>query len=187
MATPSAVPAPAAPIVAVRRVVLASALTLPLVVLCLVELGPTPSAAVASLFVAVLALLTVIDLEERRVPNRIVVPAFAAVLTAQLVRSPDRAGEWLLAALAAALFFAVPAWLAPGSIGMGDVKLALLLGAMLGQAVVVAIVVASVAAAAAALALLVVHGAAARRRTMPYVPFLALGAVVALFAADGLA
>ena len=66
--------------------------------------------------------------------------------------------------------------------GMGDVKLALLLGAMLGRTVPVAILLGMVAALVPAIVLFARHGAAARKMGIPLGPFLALGAVVALFA-----
>jgi leader peptidase (prepilin peptidase) / N-methyltransferase len=65
--------------------------------------------------------------------------------------------------------------------GMGDVKLAFLLGVGLGGAVVTALVVGLVAACIVALAILVRGGSAARKRAIPFGPFLALGGLVALF------
>jgi leader peptidase (prepilin peptidase)/N-methyltransferase len=123
----------------------------------------------------------VIDLEERRLPNVIVLPALVVVLTAHLVLSPDRALEWTLAAVGAAVFLFLPSLFTPGGMGMGDFKLALLLGAMLGTAVVTAILVASVTGALAGVAVLAARGAAARKQAIPFGPFLALGGVVALF------
>jgi prepilin signal peptidase PulO-like enzyme (type II secretory pathway) len=64
---------------------------------------------------------------------------------------------------------------------MGDVKLAVLLGAALGQAVVLAIAVAVIAAFFVALAILLQNGAAARKSAIAFGPFLALGAAVAIF------
>ena len=69
---------------------------------------------------------------------------------------------------------------------MGDVTLALLLGAMLGRTVSVALMVSILSALALAVVLLVRHGAQARRMAIPFAPFLALGGVVALFAGHGL-
>ena len=65
---------------------------------------------------------------------------------------------------------------------MGDVKLALLLGAALGRTVPIALFVGMVAALVPALVLVARHGSAARKMGIPFGPFLALGAVVALFA-----
>jgi leader peptidase (prepilin peptidase) / N-methyltransferase len=65
---------------------------------------------------------------------------------------------------------------------MGDVKLALLLGAMLGRLVAVGLMVGMIAALVPSVFLLARHGSAARKMGIPFAPFLALGAIVALFA-----
>jgi leader peptidase (prepilin peptidase)/N-methyltransferase len=74
----------------------------------------------------------------------------------------------------------------PEGLGMGDAKLALLLGAMLGWLVPIALVVGLMAALVLAIVLLVRHGSSARRMRIPLAPFLALGGVVALFAGQAL-
>ena len=70
----------------------------------------------------------------------------------------------------------------PGGMGMGDVKLALLLGAMLGRLVAPGLMLGVLAALVPSFVLLARHGSAARKIGIPFAPFLALGAVVALFA-----
>jgi len=154
---------------------------IPLVVACFAVFGLSAKAFLCAFFVTVLVVVSIIDLEERRLPNVIVLPAFAIVLAAQLAISPERAAEWTIAAFGAALFLFLPTILMPGAMGMGDFKLALLLGAMLGTAVVTAILVASIAGALAAIGVLLVRGAAARKQAIPFGPFLALGGIVALF------
>ena len=89
--------------------------------------------------------------------------------------------EWALAALGASLFLFVAAVAYPAGMGMGDVKLALLLGAMLGRTVPVALMLGMVAALVPSLVLVARHGARARKMGIPFAPFLALGGVVALF------
>ena len=163
------------------RNVAAAAVALPLVGLALARFCPSGRFVFAALFISVLCVLSATDIAERRLPNRIVLPAFAVVLAGQVVLFPDRTLEWTFAALGAALILALPLLVNPAGIGMGDVKLALLLGAALGSAVVAALVVASFAAAAYALLLLARDGRAARRAAMPLGPFLAFGAIVALF------
>ena len=69
----------------------------------------------------------------------------------------------------------------PKGMGMGDVKLALLLGAMLGRSVAVALMIGFLAALVPAAVLLFRHGSKARKIAIPFVPFLAFGAIVALF------
>ena len=85
----------------------------------------------AAVFCVVLVAISAIDIEHRIVPNRIVIPAAAAALIAQLVREPSI--EWPLAALGASLFLLIAAVAYPRGMGMGDVKFALLLGAFLGR------------------------------------------------------
>ena len=116
----------------------------------------------------------------RIVPNRIVLPAAAIVLVAQTALNPSP--EWLLGALGASGFLFVAAIAYPAGMGMGDVKLALLLGAMLGRLVGVGLMVGMVAALVPSVYLLARHGAAARKMGIPFAPFLAFGAIVALFA-----
>jgi leader peptidase (prepilin peptidase)/N-methyltransferase len=151
-----------------------------------IRFGATPRAFTMAFLVAVLVLLSVIDLEQRILPNRIVLPSAALVLTAQVAFYPDRALEWVLAALGAAAFLALPLLAYPSGMGIGDVKLALLLGAALGGKVFTAILLGFVAVLPVALFMLARHGAAARKAAIPFGPFLAFGAaVVALVGAGG--
>ena len=152
-----------------------------LVAACFARFGVTGRSFVAGFFVSVLVVLSVIDAERRILPNRIVLPAATVVLAAQIALFPDRTLEWVLAALLAslALFLALIAY--PPGMGMGDVKLALLLGAALGRSVADALTIGLVAAAVAGLFVIARGG---RRSTMPLGPFLALGSVVALFLGD---
>jgi prepilin signal peptidase PulO-like enzyme (type II secretory pathway) len=153
-----------------------------LIVACVAVFGPTPEAALAAGFCAVLVTLSAIDVQLRIVPNRIVVPAAAVALVAHTAVDPSF--EWLLASLAAAgaLFVVVLAY--PKGLGMGDVKLAFLLGAVLGASVSLALMLGLFAALVPAAILLSRHGAAARKMGVPLVPFLALGAVATLFVGD---
>ncbi len=167
-----------------RRALFSTVLAVPLVAASFAVFGLSGEAFLAAFFVSVLAVLSVIDLGERRLPNRIVLPAFAAVLAAHIALSPGQSAEWTIAALGAAAFFFVPAIFYPAAMGMGDVKLALLLGAMLGKAVVTAIFVAALAGGVVSIALLIAYGASARKRAVAFGPFLALGGAVALFAGD---
>jgi leader peptidase (prepilin peptidase)/N-methyltransferase len=166
------------------RYPLVEAATALLVVACVLRFGLTAYGLTAAFFCAVLVVLSAIDLEHRIVPNRIVLPATAVVLVAQMLREPSL--EWLLAALGAATFLFVAALAYPKGMGMGDVKLALLLGAMLGTSVAVAMMVALVSALVPSLVLFALHGRAARKMAIPFAPFLALGALVALFAGDSI-
>jgi leader peptidase (prepilin peptidase) / N-methyltransferase len=144
--------------------------------------GLSAEAAVAAFFCAALVAVSVVDLERRIIPNRIVLPAAAIVLAAQTLLFPSP--EWALAAVGASLFLFIAALAYPAGMGMGDVKLALLLGAMLGRTVPVAMMIGMIAALVPSVVLLVRHGSAARKMGIPFGPFLAFGGIVGLFAGD---
>jgi leader peptidase (prepilin peptidase)/N-methyltransferase len=150
-----------------------------LVAACVRRFGLHPEALVAAFFCLALVAVSATDLEHRIIPNRIVLPAAAVVLVAQTAVDPSP--EWAIAAVAAAAFLLAAALVYPAGMGMGDVKLCLLLGAMLGRTVPIALFVGTFSALAPGIVLLVRHGQKARKMGIPLGPFLALGAVVALF------
>jgi len=150
-----------------------------LVAACFVVFGLSGKAVLAAFFCAVLVAITATDITHRIVPNRIVLPAAAVVLVAHTALSPSP--EWALGALGAGGFLLVAAIAYPAGMGMGDVKLALLLGAMLGRLVGVGLMLGMFAALVPSVVLFARHGAAARKMGIPFAPFLAFGAVVALF------
>ena len=155
-----------------------------LIAACVLEFGLTSEAGIASFFCCVLVAISAVDIAHRIVPDRIVLPATAIVLVAQTVREPSV--KWVLAALGASLFLFLAVLAYPAGMGMGDVKLALLMGAALGKLVSVALMVGMLAAVVPGLYLLARHGRAARKMAIPFAPFLALGSIVALFAGDAL-
>lgn len=161
------------------RYPIVEAVTAALLVACVAAFGLTPYAAVASFFCCVLVAVSAIDVEHRIIPNRIVLPAAAVVLVSMTVLEPGP--EWLLGALGASGFLFLAALAYPKGMGMGDVKLALLLGAMLGREVAVALMIGMIAALVPSVWLLATRGAAARKIAIPFGPFLAFGSVVALF------
>jgi leader peptidase (prepilin peptidase) / N-methyltransferase len=146
---------------------------------CVLAFGLSAEAAVAAFFCAVLVAVSVIDLEHRIIPNRIVLPATVVVLAANSAR--DLSPKWAIAALGASGFLFAAALAYPAGMGMGDVKLALLMGAALGKTVSVALMAGMLAAMIPGLFLIARHGAKARKMGIPFGPFLALGSVVALF------
>jgi leader peptidase (prepilin peptidase)/N-methyltransferase len=147
---------------------------------CVWKFGLHPEALVATLFCLALVTVSATDLEHHLIPNRIVLPSAAVVLAAQTAVEPSP--EWAIAAAGAAAFLLAAALAYPAGMGMGDVKLALLLGAMLGRTVPIALLLGMVAALVPGIVLLARHGGRARKMGVPLGPFLALGAVVALFA-----
>jgi leader peptidase (prepilin peptidase)/N-methyltransferase len=155
-----------------------------LVACCVWGAGLTVEALVNALGCAVVVALTVIDIERRIVPNRIVVPALLIALVVQTFRDPSL--EWIVSALGAGGFFLLLALVYPAGLGMGDVKLAAFLGAWLGYPVAVALFAGTLLGMIPALVVLVRKGSKGRTATMPYVPALAAGAIVALFFGDAL-
>ena len=151
---------------------------------CVLAFGVTWDALVASFFCAVLVVISATDLEHRIIPNRVVLPAAGIVLVAQTLLHPSP--EWALAALGASGFLFAAALVYPAGMGMGDVKLALLMGAMLGRSVAVALMLGMILALVPSVVLLARHGAAARKMGIPFGPFLAIGSVIALFWGDRL-
>jgi prepilin signal peptidase PulO-like enzyme (type II secretory pathway) len=144
------------------------------------EIGADRDALAAVAFVFVLGIITAVDLEQMRVPNRIVLPAAAVALLWQLAFHRSDLGEVALAGAGAGLVFLVAFVATRGAVGMGDAKLALLIGIVLGSDVVTALFFATLAGAVGAVAILVRRGSEARKAPMPYAPFLAAGAVIAL-------
>lgn len=160
---------------------LASAL---LVAGSVLRFGLSWDAAVAAFVSLCLVAVSAADIRYRLVPNRIVLPAAAITLAAQTLLHPSV--EWLAGGLGGALFLFVAALAYPKGMGMGDVKLMLLIGFAVGRTVPVALMIGMIAALVPSAVLFARHGAAARKMGIPFAPFLALGGVVALFWGDAI-
>jgi leader peptidase (prepilin peptidase)/N-methyltransferase len=158
--------------------------TAALVAACVAVFGVSLHALAAAIFCIALVAISAIDIERRIVPNRIVLPASVVVLALMLAWRPSI--EWPVAGFGAALFLFVAALAYPSGMGMGDVKLALLLGVAVGWSAPVALMAGMVAALVPSAVLFARHGTAARKMGIPFAPFLALGGIVALFAGDPL-
>ena len=147
---------------------------------CLMRVEPSAAGVVQAMAVGLLVWLAAIDLEFRLVPNRIVLPASAAVLVATAAVEPALAAEHAIAAAGAGALLLFAAFLRPGALGLGDVKLTVLVGAIVGSSVLTALLIAFGAVGVVGLALVARSGRSALRAKLPLVPFLALGTVVAL-------
>ncbi len=137
-------------------------------------------AVLAGFMAAVLVVLAATDIERRIIPNRVVLPAAALMLVGHVATSPGSSLHYLLAGLCAAAVFMVPNLFGRSLMGMGDVKLILLLGVGLGSGVLGAVTIAFLSVFPFALAALMRGGVAARSATLPFGPFLALGGLIML-------
>jgi leader peptidase (prepilin peptidase)/N-methyltransferase len=159
-------------------------LTALLVAASFLAFGWSGKAFVASFFCAVLVTISATDFSHRIVPNVVVLPAAVVVLVAMTALEPSV--EWALGAFGASSFLFLAALAYPKGMGMGDVKLALLLGAMLGRTAPVGLMVGMLAALVPSIVLLARHGVAARKMKIPFAPFLSFGGLVALFFGEDL-
>jgi leader peptidase (prepilin peptidase)/N-methyltransferase len=137
----------------------------------------------ATLLAASLALLlvgvTVTDLRTRLIPNRMLAAASLVALAIVAASDPASLPERFASAFGAGAFLGAAHAARPEGMGLGDVKLAAVVGLYLGSAVAIALLVALSAGALAGLVLLARHGASARSRAIPFAPFIATGAAVA--------
>jgi leader peptidase (prepilin peptidase) / N-methyltransferase len=148
------------------------------------------TAAGIALSVTLILLLvpaSAIDLEHRIIPNRITGLGAVLGLVIGLALDPSGEPERLIAAAAAGGFLLVAALAYPGGMGMGDVKLAGVMGLFLGRAVGPAILIALLSGVVAGVVVISAKGVKAGRKTaVPFGPFLALGGVVAIYAGQQL-
>lgn len=147
----------------------------------------TVDAVLGIVLVTALVPITLIDLDHRRIPNAITLPAAVVALVAGTALDPGGELARVAAGLGAALFLLVPAMVRPDGMGMGDVKLAGVLGLCLGPAVAVGLLVALLAGTAFGLVLAARSGVERARKTqIPFGPYLAFGGVVAIVAGQPL-
>jgi leader peptidase (prepilin peptidase)/N-methyltransferase len=156
---------------------LATALSL---VGCVLAFGLSLRTAAAAIACGTFVVVTATDIERRIVPNTVVLPAAAAVLAVDTAWHPSPV--WAIGAVGLAGFLLLAALAYPGGMGMGDVKLALLIGALLGPTTPVGFMLALLLALVPTVFLIARHGRGARRLAIPFAPFLCAGAVIALFA-----
>jgi leader peptidase (prepilin peptidase) / N-methyltransferase len=132
--------------------------------------------------IAFLVPMALIDLEHRIIPNKLTAPAAVAAVVIGLALDPGGEPERLIAGVAGGGFFLLAALAAPGGMGMGDVKLAAVMGIFLGVSVIPALFVGTVLGGLVGFGLLLRYGPAARKHAVPFGPFLAVGGVVGLLA-----
>jgi leader peptidase (prepilin peptidase)/N-methyltransferase len=132
-------------------------------------------------FVAMLIAVAGIDLDHRIIPNKILLPAAIWGLVGTVLFRPDNIDDALIAGGIAfmALFLAALAY--PAGMGMGDVKLAGVMGIYLGSAVAPAMLTAFLAGSVVGILIILREGADARKKGVPFGPFLAFGGLVGLY------
>lgn len=149
--------------------------------------GLDEDALLGLVLVLLLVPVTLIDLDHRIIPNRLMLIGAIAAPALVALTQPEALLEHAVAAVAAGGFFLVAVLAYPRGMGEGDVKLAFVLGLFLGRDVGPALFVALVAGTLVGAAVIARKGVADGRKTaVPFGPFLALGAVVALFAGDAM-
>lgn len=152
----------------------------------LVLWGDGGEIALGLVFVTTLVAITLTDLEQRIIPNKILV--VAAILGGGIAAAtdPGSLAERAISAAAAGGLLFIAALVYPRGMGLGDVKLAAVMGLFLGRNVAPAILVALLAGSAVGLAMIAREGPEVRKRAIPFGPFLAFGGVVGLLAGDQL-
>lgn len=138
------------------------------------------AAFIAAFFAVVVVAIAAIDLRTFRIPNRLVLPATAVVLAAYAVFFPGRLLQHVVAAALAGGALLLPHMLSSSWMGMGDVKLGLLLGAALGRGVWGALLLSFLAAFPFSLVMLVRSRSSERQAALPFGPFMAVGGLIAL-------
>ena len=98
---------------------------------------------------------------------------------------PGDLPELAIAGTGAFTFLLVAALIRPGGMGMGDVKLAGVMGLYLGLSVIPALLVAFLSGSVVGIAMMARGGIGERKSAVPFAPFLALGGIVALLAGPG--
>lgn len=132
----------------------------------------------------VLVTITLTDLEQRIIPNKVVLAGSVVALALLAIGDPGSLPEHVAAAAIAGgvMFLVVLAY--PRGMGMGDAKLVGMMGLYLGRAVGPATLIGFALGAIVGLAMIAVRGAEARKQAIPFGPFLAIGGIVGLWFGD---
>jgi leader peptidase (prepilin peptidase) / N-methyltransferase len=167
-----------------KRYPLVEAGTALLCVLVVLVEGIEPEALLGIVFVLLLVPITLIDLDHGIIPNKLTLLGSVLGFTLVAVFFTDELVEHVVAAVLAGGFLLLAAVVYPAGMGMGDVKLAFVMGLFLGRAVAPAMFVAFLTGSIVGIAMMARYGAEARKRTIPFGPWLAFGGVVGLLVGD---
>jgi len=133
--------------------------------------------AISALFGATMAYVALVDMRSRRIPNIVTIPGTGIAIAVAAVAGPEALVDALLGVLVAGLVTGAMYIAARGRFGMGDVKLAVFGGAVLGVAAVPGfLILASLLGSFGAIIALIRGGGL--RTTIAYGPYLAITATV---------
>ena len=169
------------------RYPIVEAVTAALLVAVVLDKGADRDAWLGIAFVILLVPVTLIDLDHRLIPNTLMLVGTVVSVALILLTDPGALTEHLIAAAAAGGFLLIAALAYPSGMGMGDVKLAAVMGLFLGRAVAPAMFVALIAGSVIGAAIIARKGTKEGRKTaIPFGPYLAFGGLVGLFAGDAI-
>jgi leader peptidase (prepilin peptidase)/N-methyltransferase len=169
------------------RYPIVEAVTAALLVAVVLDKGADSDAWLGIAFVILLVPVTLIDLDHRIIPNTLMLVGTVVSVALVLLTDPGALTEHLIAAAAAGGFLLVAALAYPAGMGMGDVKLAAVMGLFLGRNVAPAMFVALITGSLVGAAIIAKKGAKEGRKTgIPFGPYLAFGGLVGLFAGDAI-
>jgi leader peptidase (prepilin peptidase)/N-methyltransferase len=163
-----------------RRKWVVAGITAALFAVLTFHIGLQPRLAPALLLTALVVPASAIDLKHRIIPDAINLPGAVLVYATAVAAQPERWAELLLGGLAGLLFLGLAWFFYPKGMGLGDVKMTLMIGLALGKYIGVALFAAFSLSLIPSLGLLLSKGLRARKIGFPFGPFLAFGAVIAL-------
>ncbi|HYH88250.1 MAG TPA: prepilin peptidase [Solirubrobacteraceae bacterium] len=163
------------------------AVTAALLVAVVLAKGADSDAWLGLAFVVLLVPVTLIDLDHRIIPNTLMLIGTVVSVALVLLTQPESLTEHLIAGAAAGGFLLIAALAYPAGMGMGDVKLAGVMGLFLGRSVGPAMLVALITGSVVGALIIARKGAKEGRKTaIPFGPYLAFGGLVGLFAGDAI-
>jgi leader peptidase (prepilin peptidase)/N-methyltransferase len=152
-----------------------------------VKWGDVLQMTLGLVLVTFLVPIAAIDLDHKIIPNKLTGPAAVLAIALVAVLDTRHLPEYLIAGVGALLFFYLPALIHNKGMGMGDVKLAAVVGLYLGRAVAPALFIALILGVVVGAGVIAAKGVSEGRRTkVPFGPFLAAGALIAFFVGDGI-
>jgi len=163
-----------------RRKLVVATLTAGLFAALTLQIGFQPRLAPALLLTALIVPASAIDLNHRIIPNAINFPGALLVFAVASLAEPDRMVEFAIGGAACFLFLGLAWVVSPKGMGLGDVKMALMIGLGTGRYAFVAMFTGFLASTGLSVYLLTRRGGEGRKSTFPFGPFLAFGTVIAL-------